>query len=229
VFAAGHYDLPDLSTSLESGWSATGNPEANITAITSALAARTAIINEFAIESAISGSTDWVFSMPTRRYSVAMAYSKISATYDGRVWNTALNSVDETVKNQFTRANTSIVGGLICVTGANPAPTNREETSPSSTAAVVVSPSTVAGSVKLCGETSVLNFNQGNTATSSASLRASVAITNVDLPYATGWATMSVTASNTVSPAVARYPIAGGVFQRAQFGAQGFGVFRPFR
>ena len=224
VFDAGYYDLPDLSTSIEAT-PAAGVPETNITNITAALSQRASLINEFAIESAIGGSTDWVFSMPTRRYSVAMAYSKISATLDGRVWNTRLNSVDGTIVNQFQRANTSIVGGLICVTGANPAPTNREETSPSSSAAVVVSPSTVAGTVKLCGETSVLSFNQGNVAT-SASLKANVAVTNIDLPYATGWATMSVVAPNLTTT---NYPVAGGVFQRAQFGTQGFGVFRPFR
>ena len=223
VFAAGYYDLPDLSTPIDATISA-ANAASQVNAVTTALATRASIINEFAVESAISGSTDWVFSMPTRRYSVAMAYSKISATDDGRRWNSLLNTQDgTTVTNVFQASNTSVVNGLICVTGANPSPTNREETSLSTTAAVVVSPSTVAGSVKLCGETSVLSFNQGASAT-SASLRASVAVTNIDVTYPTGWATMSVAA-----PAGGNYPIAGGVFQRAAFGAQGFGIYRPFR
>jgi len=161
VFTAGYYDLPDLSTPLDASITA-ANAAAQVTAITTAFSQRASIVNEFAVESAISGSTDWVFSMPTRRYSLAMAYSKITATDDGRRWNSLLNSQDGTVSNQFKLSNTSIVNGLICVNGANPAPTNREEQSVSSTAAVVVSPSTVAGAVKLCGETSVLSFNQGN-------------------------------------------------------------------
>lgn len=223
VFAAGYYDLPDLSTPLDTPITA-ANAAAQVTAITSAFSQRASIVNEFAVESAISGSTDWVFSMPTRRYSVAMAYSKITATDDGRRWNSLLNSQDGTVKNQFQLSNTSIVNGLICVSGANPAPNDREERSVTSTPVVVVSPSTVAGSVKLCGETSVLSFNQG-AATTSASLKANVALTNIDVTYSAGWATMSVSAGTGNG----NYPVAGGVFQRAQFGAQGFGIFRPFR
>jgi hypothetical protein len=227
VFAAGYYDLPDLSTAVDATINQT-NAAAQIQAITDALAARSSITNEYATESAISGSTDWVFSMPTRRYSVAMAYSKITATNDGRVWNIALNSLDQTTKtNQFRLANTSVVNGLICVNGAVPVAYDREEQTASTTSTVVVSPSTVAGGVKLCGETSVLSFNNG-TAASSAAVGAAVAVTAADVGYAAGWATMSV-AAGTDSTGARNYPIAGGAFQRAAFGAQGFGIFRPFR
>ena len=107
---------------------------------------------------------------------------------------------------------------------------DREEQTASSTATVVVSPSTVSGGVKLCGETSVLSFNNG-TAASSAAVGASIAVTAADVGYASGWATMNVSAGiDSSSATVARnYPIAGGAFQRAAFGAQGFGIFRPFR
>jgi hypothetical protein len=227
VFAAGYYDLPDLSTAVDATINQ-ANAAAQIQAITDALAARSSITNEYATESAISGSTDWVFSMPTRRYSIAMAYSKITATNDGRVWNIALNTLNQTTTtNQFRLANTSVVNGLICVNGARPVAYDREEQTASSTATVVVSPSTVDGGVKLCGETSVLSFNNG-TAASSAAVGAAVAVTAVDVGYAAGWATMSV-AAGTDSTGARNYPIAGGAFQRAAFGAQGFGIFRPFR
>ncbi len=235
VFVAGYYDLPDLSTALDATIANTANAT-QIQTITDALAARSSIMNEFATESAISGSTDWVFSMPTRRYSVAMAYSKISATNDGRVWNALLNSTtatSPTISNQFGLANTSIVGNTICVSGASPVAYDREELTASSTATVVVSPSTVTGGVKLCGETSVLSFNNGSAA-SSAAVGGSVALTSVDVGYSAGWATLSVAAGShrtygAGAAAAKNYPIAGGAFQRAAFGAQGFGVFRSFR
>ena len=210
---AGYYDLPDLSTPLTAV-----APDVQVANITSALAsARTTITNEFAVESAINGSTDWVFSMPTRRYHVAMAYSKVSATDDGRRWNDALNSTDGTTRTTvFGRAGTSIVNGLICVNAATITPYDREENTPTSSTTVVVSPSTVAGAAKLCGETSVLSFNNG--VGTSKALEASVAVTAVDVGYAAGWATMTNT-----------FPIIGGAFQRAAFGAQGFGIYRAHR
>jgi len=227
VLLAGYYDLPDLSTAIDATISASA-AATQTQNITDALAARSSILNEFAVESAINGSTDWVFSMPTRRYSIAMAYTKITATNDGRVWNKLLNTADQTTTtNQFRLENTSVVNGLICVNGARPTAYDREEQTASSTATVVVSPSTVAGGVKLCGETSVLSFNNG-TAAASAAVGGAVALTAVDVGYAAGWATMSV-AAGTDSSGARNYPIAGGAFQRAASGAQGFGIFRPFR
>ena len=87
--------------------------------------------------------------------------------------------------------------------------------------------------MKLCGETSVLSFNNG-VATTSAAVGGSVALSAAEVSYSAGWATMSVAAGShrvigTGAAAAKNYPIAGGAFQRAAFGAQGFGIFRPFR
>jgi hypothetical protein len=225
------YDLPDLSTPLTAI-----TPAAQVTAITTALTS-SRIANEFAVESAINGSTDWVFSMPSRRYHVAMAYSKISATDDGRRWNRTLNNeglvasaagvtpvvVATTTTDSyagaqtvFGRAGTSLVNGLICVNLATITPYDREENTPTSSTTVVVSPSTVAGGAKLCGETGVLSFNNG--VGTSKALEASVAVTAIDVGYSAGWATMTNT-----------FPIIGGAFTRAAFGAQGFGIYRAHR
>jgi hypothetical protein len=215
VVTPGMYDLPDLSTPLYSE----NTPAQQAYGITSFLTAMagTTIRNEFAVESAINGSTDWVFSMPTRRYHVAMAYNKISATDDGRRWNRELNkeAVGDAaaVTSVFGRAGTAVVNGLICVTAGTVTPYDREENTPTASTAVVVSPSTVGGAARLCGETAVLSFNNG-TGTTKA-LEASVAVTAIDVGYAAGWATVGNT-----------YPVIGGAFQRAAFGAQGFGVYR---
>ncbi len=233
VIPAGYYDLPDLSTPLSGTIDAAG-AATQAQNITNILAAKSSVINEFAVESAINGSTDWVFSMPTRRYSIAMAYSKITSTDDGRRWNVRLNDTNQsTTANQFQLANTSVVDGLICVSGAKPAPNDREENSPTSSSTVVVSPSTVAGGIKLCGEASVMSFNNG--AGTTGALKASVAVTATDVGYQAGWATMSVAAGTASAgtpggfAAVNNYPVTGGAFQRASFGAQGFGVFRNYR
>jgi hypothetical protein len=208
----GMYDLPDLSTPTNS---TAANPAAQAAAMTAALT-RTSISNEFAVESAINGSTDWVFSMPTRRYHVAMAYNQITATDDGRRFNSALQVATGAGYAVFPKATTSLVGGLICVNAQAITPYDREENTPVSTTDVVISPSTVAGAAKLCGEASVLSFNNG--VGTSKALEASVAVTAIDVGYAAGWATMTNA-----------YPVIGGAFQRASFGAQGFGIYRAHR
>ena len=222
----GYYDLPDLSTPMTAAANA-ANAANQVKTITTNLTKGT-ISNEFAVESAINGSTDWVFTMPSRRYHVAMAYSKISATDDGRRWNRILNNeaaVGATTaapeslagaNTVFGRAGTSLVNGLICVNLATITPYDREENTPTSSTTVVVSPSTVAGSAKLCGEASVMSFNNG--VGTSKALEASVAVTAIDVGYAAGWATMTNT-----------FPVIGGAFQRAAYGTQGFGVYRAHR
>jgi len=211
---AGMYDLPDLSTSVL-GVNTPAGTAAQIAGITSQLVS-SRISNEFAVESAINGSTDWVFSMPTRRYHVAMAYGQIATGDDGRRFNTLLQGTSGAGYAVFPKTGTSLVGGLICVDLSTITPYDREENTPVSSTATVVSPSTVAGGAKLCGETSVMSFNNGVGTTKA--LEASVAVTSIDVGYAAGWATMANS-----------FPIIGGAFQRAAFGAQGFGVYRAHR
>ena len=70
------YDVPDLSTPYEAG-AATAADQA--IALTGAIA-RTAVINQYASDAGIDAKTDWVFSMPTRRYSIAANYDAKTAT-----------------------------------------------------------------------------------------------------------------------------------------------------
>lgn len=67
-------DLPDMSTPYFEGAIA----ETQAVALTRAFAAKTAR-NEFLTDASINASTDWVFSMPTRRYNAALNYGAINA------------------------------------------------------------------------------------------------------------------------------------------------------
>lgn len=73
---AGNYDLPDLSTpylALTAPIAAT-DPLDQAVALTSALAVQS-VSNQYTLDEPIQAKTDWVFSMPTRRYSVAANYA----------------------------------------------------------------------------------------------------------------------------------------------------------
>jgi hypothetical protein len=200
---AGSYDLPDLSTPMTT---AAVSPSEQAAVISTALS-KTSIRNEFLTDSAIGATTDWVFSMPTRRYAVAMAYSKISATDDGRRFNTANAS-------QFNPSTTGVVNKQICVKGVSVTPFDREENSPTSSTEVVISPSTPTAGDLFCGEASVLSFNNG-TMTTSGSLKASVAVKNVEVGYNAGWAKITM-------PSL---PVMGASFVRAMGnGTQTFGA-----
>lgn len=66
-FATAEYDFPDVSTPYEIGTTDAGT---QIYAVSSTIA-HTSLVNEFLLETGISGNTDWLVSMPTRRYFVA--------------------------------------------------------------------------------------------------------------------------------------------------------------
>ncbi len=70
--AAAFFDMPDMSTPYFPA--VLGNPLAQAANLTASLAVKS-VMNEYMTDSIITGKTDWTFSMPTRRYSVAMDYS----------------------------------------------------------------------------------------------------------------------------------------------------------
>jgi hypothetical protein len=224
VVAAGYYDLPDLSTPDLEGVTSGATVDAIQT-----LLLKTNVLGEFMTDAAIAGSTDWVFTMPTRRYSVAMAYNTISATLDGRRFNKQVANYRATAADStavFNQTNTSVVGRLICVSGAKPVPYSREEDTPASSATVVVSPATPTGNTQYCGEASVLSFNSGGV---SGALRAAVAVTGVDATYANGWARINTNSFTGAGTAGSGLPILGGFFGRALNGAQGYGFYQNYR
>ena len=186
ILAAQHYDVPDLSTPYEA---ATATAEAQAIQLNTALA-HTAVINQYANDASISAKTDWVFSMPTRRYAIAANYA--SPINQAAVTTTAYVAGDKTTKYRVmndgvtgsffvTAANTSVnTAGQICASSVSTSFTDREETT--KTSGAVFSPGT-ATQTPLCGEVSVLSFADAGTSV----LGATVARSNVAGAYVNGW------------------------------------------
>lgn len=212
---AANYDLPDLSTPFVTAPGATAAAD-QASKLTAALAVKS-VTNQYANDPSISAKTDWVFSMPTRRYSVAMDYTAINATpkTDGRVY-TKLSS------DWFAASNTTVSGQLICVTSSGQTFWDREENT--KTSGAVFSPGTVA-KTQFCGETSVLSFADAGVSV----LGATVARQNVTGAYVNGWSNVDTTNGG------AGLPILGASFikltnPQASAGVSGtYGITWPHR
>ena len=168
-----NYDFPDLSTPYLAA-PAAGAPETQAVTLANQLAVRS-VVNEYATSNGFS--TDWVFSMPTRRYAVALNYAAPAAT---RLLFNAGNAT------HFNTVNTSLnaAGTLACVTPGVMRGFDREETTQNS---FVISPDTA---MKLCGETSVLAFNN----TGASVLGGLLARNNITTRGADGW--LSINTAN---------------------------------
>lgn len=212
VITAQHYDVPDLSTPYTvSGAGATqAAADAQAKALTDAIA-RTSVVNQYATDTTISAKTDWVFSMPTRRYSIAANYAAGSAqtpsnnaTFDVngqsgfistganaassyRLFNTAVSDNIFTTNVNNTTVNTA---GQICVEASGQTFYDREERFQEDGA--VFSPGTIS-KTQLCGEVNVLGFSTDNSA-----LAASVARQSVAAPYMNGWGQVNFSAPTPV-------------------------------
>ena len=210
--AAGNYDLPDMSTPYLAA--DINKPKAQAIALTSALAV-TSVTNQYANDESITAKTDWVFSMPTRRYSVAANYSAITGTTPANDANTAyrlfsnlapvLPNAAATAQDEwFFAANTPVStdgSGNICVKADGQRFWDREETTAgASTPGPVFSPRTpgVAAVVALCGEASVLSFKDlGNSVLASSVARSTL----TSGTYTNGWGV--VTTANAIGAAPA--------------------------
>jgi len=188
--AAAFYDLPDPSTPYTDAANVVGGviaPLAQAAFLTNSIAA-TSATNEFLTDTSISASTDWVFSMPTRRYSMAMDYAAIGGADDGRRFSDIFNTAAWPLNPAFfNSSNTLVTSRQICVKGIVPSVWNREEGTLTSATDVVVSPSTPADPLSFCGEASVLSINNGGVAAGSGALKASVALKDLDVTYRDGW------------------------------------------
>ena len=238
ALAAGNYDLPDMSAPylalasyapLIAGYNvptvagytdADFYPLAQAAALTNALAV-SSVTNQYANDESISAKTDWVFSMPTRRYSVVANYAAVTSSTPMNDSNAAYrlfsnlgNSHATTTTGTivaltdkldsagslewFTPANTLLATndtGNICVTANGQRFWDREDTTPGASANVpVFSPRTPGkvSAVALCGETSVLAFKS----TGNSVLAANVARTTITTgTYTNGWGVVDVTNS----------------------------------
>lgn len=208
ALAAGYYDLPDMSTPYLAA--DIGNPKAQAVKLTSALAV-TSVTNQYANDESITAKTDWVFSMPTRRYSVAANYAAITGTTPANDANTSYRLFSNLIAGEtpeaaatlqdewFFAANTPVSTdgkGNICVKADAQKFWDREETTPgASTPGPVFSPRTpgVAAVVSLCGEASVLAFKDlGNSVLASSVARSTI----TSGTYTNGWGV--VTTANDI-------------------------------
>lgn len=157
ALAAANYDLPDMSTPYLSG---TTTAVAQASALTRALAA-TSVTNQYATDAVITAKTDWVFSMPTRRYSVVANYKATNLT-DGnyRLFSAVANN-DAAATPWFRPGNTSVDSvGNICVNSDSQTFWDREEGGQAGEEPIF-SPGSPTQGFAFCGETSVLAFKDG--------------------------------------------------------------------
>lgn len=181
-----NYDFPDLSTpytplngalAVTVDRTGTATQASNLAA---ALATKS-VVNDYLVGGPASFTTDWVFSMPTRRYAAAVDYAKKEVLFNGGV------------AAHFTSANTSLNATTLqaCVTpGGALKGYSREEDTQST---FVISPDTA---LKLCGETSVLTFG------SEKVLKAAIASRTVPVNYAEGWLTVGTTGLGNGLPVI---------------------------
>lgn len=202
------FDLPDLSTPYLVGAVATPAAATAQAVTLSASLAVTSISNDYITSDALQASTDWVYSMPTRRYAVAMAYGATAAA--NVITKNAGNAAHFNGNTGFSTDKTQI-----CVNSGTLTAFDQEESFKSS--GFVISPGT-ALTPKFCGEVSVQSFNAGGVAAVS-SLAAAVARTDVDVTYADGWAVIGTPGATGVG-----LPIVGASFVRAVNGNVGAGM-----
>jgi len=212
-------DLPDLSTPY-----LVGSTTASVQALAvSAALATSSITNEFLTGSGVGATTDFVFSMPTRRYSVAYDYT-------GATEATALlvnTKVADYFKNGVNLA-VDLVAKQICVKNITYEGWDREENVTKSPTDIVVSPAVTDPATPFCGETSVLAVNRGVSATlPTGALQAKLAIRGLDVSSVaptSGWITLSTPGATTKG-----LPILGSAFVSASTGTAFVGSAWPHR
>ncbi|WP_291516994.1 cell surface protein [Acidovorax sp.] len=189
-----NFDLPDMSTPYVAAVSATA-PLTQAQALATALRV-TSITNQYANDASISAKTDWVFSMPTRRYNVAANYAAgatqalATAAANYRLFSDfgAVGHADDMfypaqALAPITTGNTSVdANGNICVIADSQRFFDREETTGGTVP--VFSPGTAAN-VQFCGEVSVLAFRDTGTSVLGASVARRTVTTG---SYENGWA-----------------------------------------
>jgi len=201
-----NYDFPDLST-----------PYVSTAAINAAATAAQAqgladtlatlsVTNEYLTGTVADFATDWVFSMPTRRYAVAMNYTATGAArilqnvavnrnfWTGTSGGFAVAPVPVDALGDLRTINTSLStdGTQLCVTPGAPMRAYDAEENTKNT--FVISPDVA---LRFCGETSVLSFN----ATASQVLGAKLAASTIKVGFAAGWHTIGLrSAHQPVAP-----------------------------
>lgn len=209
VSGQAQFDLPDMSTTYVAGGI---NPVKQAQDLTGALAT-SSLSNEFWTLDGIFGATDWVFSMPTRRYSAAVDYAE--PVLANKIKYTALTP------SYFDAGNMMLNDqSIACVSNVTNDFWNREEgqnkVSPGDTSA---SPGDGAPKpLAMCGETSVLSINDVVAGTAPTKvLGAEVTVRNYNLTIGgtkvqEGWMRLTTPAASVAARGL---PIVGSAFMSA--------------
>ena len=210
LVAISQFDLPDLSTPylvLPVYPPAATDPLAQAENLTRSLAVVN-VINEFITDPVIAANTDWVLSLPTRRYSVALDYRVNPVTNAQRAYTKFPN------RDYFDATNTpvalSAATGMpqICVNTQSTVYFDREE-STFVGSSFVISPNPPAAVFSLCGEANVLTFNSPFGA---SVLGAEISSANAPVPnnVTVGWAIINTPGLLTGLGAGVNAPSPGG-------------------
>lgn len=204
-------DVPDLSTPMLFG--APTNPKAQASTLLTALAVKS-VTNQYALNASVSAKTDWVFSMPARRYNVVANYAAVTTASGATGPTTAnanyrlftdLGAANDQIGDWFYPAvnatapayvagagykatgNTSVdaATGNICVFADGQKFFDREETSGSAGPTFSPGASTTA---TFCGEVSVLAFGDAG---GKGVLGADVARSDFNPGYVSGWGVLN--------------------------------------
>ena len=217
------YDFPDLSTPYVTDPTVAGAALEQAEALSAALATKS-VTNEYMTSPSVGFATDWTFSMPARRYNVALDYNGAAAkevVYAGTLNVTTLPATalvaPTAVGTYFTTNNTQLSAdkSQICVT---PGALNYYDTEEQGAAggSYVISPQPIGAKLAFCGETSVLTFNNATGSVLGAKIATQNIVTkqNATTTFTDGW--MSVqTPGNTDGGATIGLPVIGHAFAKA--------------
>ena len=228
IVQAANYDFPDLSTP----YAGAVHPIDQANELSSALAVQS-VFNEYLTNPAVSFGTDWVFSMPTRRYGVALNYTTGTAVFNavavapgaGAAADTAippvLNIADPYGSAFFTSANSTVnsTKNLICVKPGSTGLQYFDHSEQSTKNGFVISPGSVA-TLEFCGETSVLAFNNtGDSVLGSKIARKDIATkkSGSSTIYTDGWLKVGTPGLNgtLVAHTNAGLPVSGHAYVKA--------------
>lgn len=224
--AAQMYDVPDLSTPY------VGTTVADVLDVDKAVAqaqlltdvlSKKNVVNQYATDVELDAKTDWVLSMPTRRYTIAADYSQDLSTAAGKAayrvtkgmlfqndasgTPTAYDGVKDNLFALQEKNSNINAAGQICANSSTTKFWDREEQSVGK--GPVFSPGTTT-TYSMCGEVAVLSFQEGTSA-----LGASLTRQNVKAPYTNGWGTVGFAAD---------VPVVGAAFMKLTNKQVGNGV-----
>lgn len=197
VIEAKFHDLPDLSTPYYLPPSASN---ARKTAgELSKLLEVTTITNQYAVDPSISAKTDWVFSMPTKRYSVGYDYSQPAASAAVFSVVPAAGTGKQYFFSSGTGQTVTNASNQLCSEYKQYLRMDREGTV-APLGPVFLTPSDPP--ILSCGVVSTLAF-----ATGPSTFSSSVSRHNLSMPYYSGWMSISPDSAGGFG-----LPVIGGAF-----------------